>query len=178
MKRLIDGFTFIELLVVISIILLLFGFSMGMYNNFNEQKKLDTETTKFIEILDLTKNKILAGDKSGLDIGLDLYSKCDLVKFKITTSSNEYSLKAIVSQNNNGNCPTDFVDYKDIDLSIYKTKPEIIISSSEIIFYPFGLGIDTCKCISLQNTITNKHKYVKIDKSGTINIMNTPCFCS
>lgn len=57
-----NGYSLIELLVVVSIIILFSGLSLAAYNNFNEEKKLETETKKLIDVLNLASKRSASGD--------------------------------------------------------------------------------------------------------------------
>lgn len=168
-----QSFTLIELIIVIGIITLFSGLSLAAYSDFTETKKLEGETKKFVEVLELAKKKILSGDKSSLD---ENYVNCDLTGYKIDIISNtEYSLKAFVCQNNNGTCELSLIGCTDLDISRYKTLPEISISALEIVFYPFGLGLQEAKTVVIKNNNNAKCRQVNIEKSGVINEQIITC---
>ena len=52
------GFTLIELIVVISIILIFLGLSLPRYNDFSSQLKLRNEAKKLIDVLELAKKRL------------------------------------------------------------------------------------------------------------------------
>ena len=143
-------FTLIELLIVISVILLFSGLSLAAYNNFNEEKKLEAETRKFVEVLELAKKKVISGDKTGLGV---TNQECDLIQYKVVIdSASTYFLKSVVCYNdihcglNPGQC-------SDTVISNYRTNTNINFNLAsfpdEIIFNPFGLGADACQCCLL-----------------------------
>lgn len=57
-----NSFTLIELLIAVSIILIFSGFSLAFYNKFTEEKKLENEAKKLVDVLELAKKKTSAGD--------------------------------------------------------------------------------------------------------------------
>ena len=61
-KKLENAFSLVEILVVVSIILLLTGFSVANYNNFNQENLLKKEVNKFIDVLSLVKTKAVTAD--------------------------------------------------------------------------------------------------------------------
>lgn len=79
------GFTIIELLVVISIMLVFIGTTLVQYNNFTEQTKLRNEAKKLIDVLELAKKKAFSAD---------LFDKncVNFSGYRIIISSDSYSL--------------------------------------------------------------------------------------
>ncbi|HLC94552.1 MAG TPA: prepilin-type N-terminal cleavage/methylation domain-containing protein, partial [Patescibacteria group bacterium] len=57
-----SGFTLIEVLIAAVIILVFSGISLAGYWQFNESKKLDEETKKFVETLMIAKQKAISGE--------------------------------------------------------------------------------------------------------------------
>src|SRR3990167_11393660 len=56
------GFSLIELIIVISIIIIFSGFSLAAYNNFNEDRRLDEEASKLVDVFNLAAKKSAAGE--------------------------------------------------------------------------------------------------------------------
>jgi type II secretory pathway pseudopilin PulG len=177
------SFTLIELLVVVSIIVLFSGLSLAAYNNFNETKKLEAETKKFIEVLELAKKKIASGDKANFE-SLDPvndYSGCDLTAYKVViTPPNEYSLKATVCGNGSGDCDVTAGYCNDINIHSYSSSQNITFSStgdvvfhlfSKTSFIPTPIPPLTAVCITTTNTLTGNTQIIKVDQSGTITIV-------
>jgi len=159
------AFTLIELLIVISVILLFSGLSLAAYNDFNEAKKLEAETKKFVEVLELAKKKIMSGDKP---------STCSLLQsYKVSYGGSVYQLFAQCSSDiqigSNFNLPTNI----------------IFISSDEIIFKPFGLGtylgVDgsgnefLTKSVIIKNNNNSQCRQVTVEASGNINEQKKGC---
>lgn len=174
------GFTLIELIIVISVLTLFFGFSLAMYNDFNETKKLEAETKKLVEVLELAKKKIISGDKSALS---DDYSSCDLIAYKvIITSDKEYKLSANVCKNNDTSCRLQS-DCTDVDVFNYKTSLQLIPSSLPpfpIVFKPFGLGADvgadvTETTVTIKNNNNSQCRQVTVKISGNIGEQKIVC---
>ncbi len=66
-KRYKYGFTFLELLIVVMVISIFSGLSLGYYNNFSKASRLDTEANKLLQTLELVKKKATARDVQGYD---------------------------------------------------------------------------------------------------------------
>ncbi len=79
------GFTLIELIVVISIILIFLGLSLPRYNDFSSQLKLRNEAKKLIDVLELAKKKALSSD-------LQDKTCTNFTGYRVTLSTNNYSL--------------------------------------------------------------------------------------
>lgn len=58
------AFTLIEIIVVVAITLILTGISLAYYNQYSEQKKLETEAEKFVDVLNLARNKAISGEEN------------------------------------------------------------------------------------------------------------------
>src|SRR3989344_6629755 len=57
-----QSFTLVEILIISAIVVLLSGTMLANYSNFNQQKNLDKEVHKFIDVLSLVKTKAQAAD--------------------------------------------------------------------------------------------------------------------
>lgn len=151
MKR--HGYTLFELLVVITIIILFTGISLAYYNSFNEQKRLETETKKFVETLELAKKKTISGDKP-----CDAYNGAYSVEWQTAT------YKLISS-----GCAE--------QLSYNLPAGITFLAASSLTFRPFGLGT-TPDCAVVKNNNAGKCRKVTIESSGTITeIVNPSCSC-
>lgn len=79
------GFTLIELIVVIAISLIFFGFTLARYNDYSSQLKLKNEAKKIIDVLELTKKKAISSD---------LFDKncANFSGYRVTISAGSYVL--------------------------------------------------------------------------------------
>lgn len=64
------SYTLIEIIVVIAIIAIISGIGLAYYNQFTEEKKLEAEVEKFVDVLNLARQKAISGQ---VDSACDLY---------------------------------------------------------------------------------------------------------
>lgn len=57
-----QGYTLIELLITVTIMALFFGISLANHSRFTEEKKVSTDTQKFMDLMTLARQKALASD--------------------------------------------------------------------------------------------------------------------
>jgi|SRR3989339_192888 len=86
MKQLKSAFTFIELIVVVSVALIFLGLSIATFNNYTNQLKLKNEGRKLVDVLELAKKKTLSADLSP-NPGCANFSG-----YRVAISNNGYSL--------------------------------------------------------------------------------------
>ena len=180
-----NSFTLIELLITISLIIIFSGLSLASYHQFNETKKLEVETKKFVEVLELAKKKIQSGDKENFDTlnPPSKYSGCDLIAYKVTINPpTQYSLKAYICANGNTSCSLSNNVCIDANIYNYRSPLEITFSPlTTVIFYPFSKSFfeppptppSNFRCLTITNTNTGKSKLIKIDYSGVVNIVSS-----
>ncbi len=87
MKIYTNGFTLIELIIVVSILLLMMGGSLATFNSFNDQKNIEAEGKKFASTVDLLKKKAISGDTSDCSAGMET------TDYRITYNQNSYSIQ-------------------------------------------------------------------------------------
>jgi len=156
-----QGFTLIEILVIVMAIGLFFGLSLRYFNDFNEVKKLEYESEKIAETLRQARKSALSGDRSQLS-----GETCILSGYRVdvSVSENAYSQFAI--------CDGDkLVSQTDLPLEINPCQ------SASIFFKQFGLGA-TDGLIKIINTRSSKCREISINESGDINISNLINNCS
>lgn len=144
-----SGFTLIELLLVIFIMTLLIGISIASYNFFNEVKKLELDTRKFIEVLELARKKAISGDQ-GSCISLESY----IVSYVGTVYS--FQIKCL------GVSSSSLADYN-LSQNVNFT------NSGSVEFKPLEYGLDASTDITLINNNIGKSRTVTVTRSGVIN---------
>lgn len=86
-NKFLNGFTLIEIIIVVAIIILFSGLSLVYYNNFNEQTKLKEEARKLVDVLELAKKKASSGDTpTSCEGGFNGY--------RVDVNANSYSLSS------------------------------------------------------------------------------------
>lgn len=163
------GFTFIEIIIVITIMTLLSGISLASYGKFTQIKKLEAEFNQFKQVLEVAKKKTVASDKSSFTVAGTDYSSCDLFSYKVSiTSSSVYSMIANVCDNT-GACPL-VSGCQDITLSTYTLSAPIVLSptSGEVQFSNAAKTASGLSSIILTHTNLNQSKTITIDRSGLI----------
>lgn len=164
------GFTFLEILVVIVIIVLFSTMAVGGYTAFNENKKVDADTNQLISTLELAKKKSRAGDKSGLTQGGTDYSNCDLDGYTVSiTSSVAYELRASVCANTSGLCSIGS-GCTDVTIMSYSLSPSMNMTptTGSVSFTGGGLAVSGVSSITITNSKNNKSKIITISESGGI----------
>lgn len=156
------SFTFIELIIIVAVVILFFGFSLGYYTKYGEQKKLEGDSRNFVEMLELAKKKIASGDKPNSDCLLSS------VTVMYDSSTSEYSMSA--------QCPTDvsLVPAQKLSGSAIN-----FLSSGSVVFKPFGAQtIYSSACILLKNASTNTCRQITLEASGVVTeTKNDTCTC-
>lgn len=163
------GFTFVEVMIAVAIIMILSVASLSSYGNFREQKKLETNSTALIEVLELAKKKSITADKSSLISGGTDYSSCDLSGFKVNIiSQSTYSLSAQVCDNA-GACPL-ASGCSDITLQTYQTTPPVVLSptTGTVTFNTATKDETGLKSITLTHQNSSKTRSITISSSGVI----------
>ncbi len=169
-KHLHAGFSFLELLIVISIMILFSTLSVGGYTAFNESKKIDSGTNELISTIELAKKKSRAGDKSGIVLaGVD-QSACDLDGYKVTLlSASSYALQASMCANVSPSC-TLGPGCTDITIASFLTAPSMSLTptTGSVEFRASGVAVSGISSIIVTNTKSNKFKTITINGAGIV----------
>lgn len=171
-KKLRTGFSFLELLIVMSIMIIFSTLSVGGYTAFNESKKIDADTNQLVSVIELAKKKSRAGDKSGIVLsGVD-QSACDLDGYKVSiVSATSYELRASMCANASPSCPL-LSGCSDIAIAPYSTSSSISLSptSGSVDFRSSGVAISGISSITVTNTKSNKFKTISINGAGVVEV--------
>lgn len=149
-----NSFTLLELLIVASFIILFTGFSIGYYNQFTEQKKLENAGQKMRSTLDLSRSRTLSGDSSGCG---GTNARVESYGMEITESSS-YSIvpHCIIGT------PSPMMYRNEVNVVF----PNVPISVS---FFPITGGAE-CQYIYIKNTVLNggngSCRYIKVSSTG------------
>ncbi len=85
------GFSLIELLVIITVIVLFLGFGMSKYNTYSQQVKLKNDAKKLVDVLELTKKKALSADLL-ITPGTPNTFCSNFTGYKVSIAASSYSL--------------------------------------------------------------------------------------
>lgn len=137
------GYTLVEILIVITIIAFFSGLSIAAFNIVSNQKLLEGETRKFVEILELAKKKTLSGDTPCAQY---------LGRNQVVWTSTQYILTP-------EGCSSAFT---------YNMPSAIVITQGgNIYFEPLGQTV-TAKNIIIKNNNNSACRQVVVEQSGNI----------
>ena len=157
-----EGFTLLEILIVISIIGTLSIVGVTSYSGFNQSKALEIESQEFVQILDLAKKRAFSNDKAGCG-SLDHYSiTID------TENSVDYDLTAVCE----GGSINQTLSYHLDSAVIFQQ-----YQSAESRFNPNSSGA-TSNCIIVKHSKLNQCQQVSVNSLGLIEIEDSEdCQC-
>ena len=136
------GVTFIELIIVLSVIVILSTLSLSSYRNFNEDRKLELEAQKLIETFELAKKKTISGDKP-----------CGSFQgtYTVSWTISSYTLTPDGCSN----------------LMTYRFPGSIVLTTnSSVTFQPFGRGSDEASII-MKHVKKSVCRNVTLNGAGT-----------
>ncbi len=158
------SFTLIELLIVITILITFSGFSLAYYNQFTEEKKLETETERLVDVLELAKKKTSSGY-------IGNYTCSVFFGYRVAVSNSYYELRLCCSSD----CNTNQL------IKNYTLPSNLSVTSGtdNIQFNPLTTKINspTNITITLKNTSLNKCRQITISPAGLIDSTpnSSPC---
>ncbi len=151
MKRNLHAFTLIEILIIISIVVLLIGLSLATYNNFTQEKNLDKEVNRLVDILSLARTKAQVSEVNpACPVGEEF------VGFGVEVNASNYSLKQ--------NCS---VTVTNIQTYSFPANIRKISGMSQVNFYPLSAGA-TNGTINIQNNTIIKCLQITVSSTGVI----------
>ncbi len=168
------GFTFIELLVVISIMAILFGFGYARFRDFQKRQYLDSAARMLISDLKMAQESALAGRK--LDILPPPNTKCiDLIAYFFYRLSNQrYEIRILCNGNDYSN-NAGLVVTRNFPQGIsfsYSYNPSMCVNGAAggaICFYPSGRGTNLTYDLTITLNFQGVgQKTITITPGGTI----------
>lgn len=157
------GFTLIEIMIVIMIIVSMTGFVTANYAMFSEEKKLNDDAAKIRSVMSLARASAVSGD-------LGPYPCEPFVGYQVSFSSaespNQFTLRVCcnASCSESGTPPSYTVNQ-------YKLNSNITIPTDfAVLFRPYasGTNLNDNYTVVLRNTFINKCHYVTITPIGVI----------
>lgn len=151
-----SSFSFIELIVSITIIIIFASLGLAYYNNLIEQTKLDQETKRFVDTLELAKTKAASGDSSLCQGNVTPY----IERYVVNVNPTGYQFYPICVAGTPVAIKYDAASNINIE-----TTPAIPLY---IDFYPLLTTPIPDSCVIIKNTNLNKCNYVGVNSSGNI----------
>lgn len=152
-----DGFTLLELMIVLSVTAMLTIGALSSYRNFSQTRSLEADTEAFLETLELAKKNTNSGQKP----------------------CNSYTGNHRVSW---GNTSFTLTPLGCADTAQYVLKAnQFVTAPSSIDFNPFGRGTSLTSdvCVLLKNIYLNQCRKITIEQAGTVSQdINVACSCS
>ena len=143
------GFTLIELIVVVLIMIIIIGMSLASYNNFNEEKKLDSDADKLTDILEMARKKSIAAE---------IVAPCTSFQgYAVDISTSSYKLQQC--------CDDSCTDFSSYNLA---GTNQVISGIGNIRFKPLLGEISNDNLITIENKITTKSISINISPLGII----------
>lgn len=160
-KRHLFGYSFIELMIVIMTMTLLFSFGMANYRDFQRRQSLEASVRQVRSDLELAREFALAGKfpPACMDTSLDSY------RFILDTANDDYTIVAV--------CDGGAI-IVDIGKSDIKVPPGFDISGSlsltgALDFLVLGRGVDSVHTYTLTSkTDSSLTKTIRVSLSGQI----------
>ncbi len=172
------AYTLIELLITISIIIIFSGISIAYYNNFTEEKKLENETQKLVDVLDLAKKKAAGAEDSSLcpNSGGPFGSQYGYTGYRVNIFSNSYSLSRCCTTATSNSCaqPQLINTYNNIPSNITFTSSQSNIQFKQLTSV---INSSTLITITVRNTNLNKCRQITISPSGVIETTTNSTGC-
>ena len=162
-KKLENAFSLVEILVVVSIILLLTGFSVANYNNFNQENLLKKEVNKFIDVLSLVKTKAVTADIN-FDCKVEFSIDEEFAGYQVGVNTSGYDFKQCcrdVATKAISNCGLPIQSYN------FPANISEIFGTTSVIFYPLPSGASIAT-ITIKNSSINKCIDISITANGVI----------
>lgn len=156
-----SGYTLIELMVVMMIMVLLFSLGFANYRDFQRRKQVESVARQIKSDLELIRSKALSGEKS--DAGCDT-----LNGYSLTTNASGYNLHM--------RCDAADDSYLVKQVNLSQTGTTVNICGPPIYFNVLGRGISssiyicTCQGVEVTQTGTSDTACVGVTETGEITI--------
>lgn len=156
-----EAFSFIEILVVIGIVSIIFTFSLVSFSNELRNQMLNSETRKIVSVVERVQKKARSIDKAGCR---------KLSHYALKFGKYDYSIIPYCSDSSKGIIENYFID-KRLEIVIHDYKRDIMIID------PIK-GIVSENCIILRDEKRGVCNSIIINSAGVINeSSNTECSC-
>jgi prepilin-type N-terminal cleavage/methylation domain-containing protein len=154
----IKGFTLIELIVTVTISLLLAGFGLVKYGDFNKKQEIEQGALDFVSALRNVQNKASTG-KSSCPSGFDL------IKYQVQTSagSGQYQFRY--------ECSDKVVPWHSSWFMGFLNSKRVSFSSANDVYFDaiYGtLGAGSSSSVIIRHNVTGETRTINIGGAGSI----------
>lgn len=158
-----SGFTLIEILVVLTIVILLTGVSIAAFSNYNQESQLNKEAQKLVDVLNLTRGKAQTSDINFACSGSDEFGG---YRVNLMDIDYDYAFRQCCRDTD-----TKIMVCADSILQTYKLPGNIRLTanSDAVDFYPLSEGAKPAT-ITLENSPINKCLDVSVLDTGVISV--------
>lgn len=169
MNRRRKGFTMMELIVVIFVILLFSGSAIAYYAKFTERSKLQNASRRVATMLSLVRQKTMSGDSSMCIPTPNVTPRPEVIyySFEVNYDAASYTVRPFCSTG--GPKALTYQNESNIVFVAFVTPPAAT-PYPIVTFHPINGG-STSKCIFLENTVltgADQCRYVKVSLTGAI----------
>lgn len=159
------GFTLIEILIVTGIIIVITGFSLAAYRNFDETRKLQEVAKQVVGALELTKKDAITGNYRQA-LNQTCISRTAEFSWTIVATRSRYIIgtRCIVSN---------VLQILFADQFVFLPSGFVWdgSTSGSVQFKSFSRGITMVGSLRIKNVYNNKTKSISIDSNGNISIL-------
>ncbi|NTU46944.1 prepilin-type N-terminal cleavage/methylation domain-containing protein [Candidatus Roizmanbacteria bacterium] len=152
-----NGFTLVELIITVSVLMMMVGFSIPIFSKFTQSKTLEKETDKLLDYFNLARTRA----QSALT---DATCTQPFQGYRVSVSANRYTIDECCS----GSCTV----VSTIELSNNITVTPI--NSSVLFKVLSGTNISNVQTYKVTNSDNNSCMYITINSIGLIS-KNTSC---
>lgn len=154
-----QGYTLIEIIIILGIISILSGIVIAKYNTYNQQLVLKNQAKKIADVIELTKKKAISAD---------LYQDCSNFQgYQVVVNASTFLL--------NFNCGG---VYTTVQNYLMTNNVTAIVGTGNFNFLPLGTTTNlTINSIRLKNSKINQCIDISISPIGIININETLFSC-
>ena len=167
-----SSFTIVEILVVIGIIVLLTGLSLASYNRLIQEKNLEKEINRLIDVLSLAKSKAQSGDVNTDCSTIFPLDTLEFGGYRVEINTANYSFRQSCRDINTKVLSAfgSIIQSYDFPLVVSNTS-----ALSTVDFYPLSGGA-TNTTLTIKNSSINECLDLTISETGVITAGDTnPC---
>ena len=162
-----EGYTLIELIVVMGIAAVIFAVTVASFDSFNSGKRIDAESENLKSKIEEIFKKTITGDLEGnvgcLVDGSTVFNQCDSSNYTLSVTANNYSLSFYCD------CPGVEAPITKILYTVSDIPAAAKITFSPVASFVFEKDKTTSGCINVINKGTN-YNAVIFNYPGNVSI--------